>query len=222
MSPTLPHQPLGVFPAGYGASTGQPSVPNVMADVEACYAWLLTQGTKPGSIIAYGQSVSFSLTCIASLHCCPALHWCQSDELFSLHPGLLSGGLWADMPFGSKDAGPCWHCPAQPPGIWSAFHSSDPCPLQGLGMFLATRLPDQNSKRQPEALFVTLSCSRRHARDATQVDHVAVLAGCVLQHHAHAQDRSARPHHACAPFACCMLDMLTLQHQVFTHSFLRI
>lgn len=49
---------LGYDYSGYGASTGQHSVPNVMADIEACYDWLVTQGTKPGSIIAYGQSVS--------------------------------------------------------------------------------------------------------------------------------------------------------------------
>ena len=49
---------LGYDYSGYGVSTGQLSVLNVMADIEACYGWLLKQGTKPGSIVAYGQSVS--------------------------------------------------------------------------------------------------------------------------------------------------------------------
>ena len=39
---------LGYDYAGYGASQGEPSVLNALADIEACYQWLLcVKGNKP-------------------------------------------------------------------------------------------------------------------------------------------------------------------------------
>ena len=48
---------LGYDYAGYGASQGEPSVLNALADIEACYQWLLSvKGKQPRDIVLYGQS----------------------------------------------------------------------------------------------------------------------------------------------------------------------
>jgi hypothetical protein len=52
---------LGYDYSGYGASSGQPSVLNALADIEACYEWLRSvRSVAPQDIIAYGQSVRMS------------------------------------------------------------------------------------------------------------------------------------------------------------------
>ena len=48
---------LGYDYSGYGCSSGQPSVLNALADIEACYDWLRSRGQQPQDIVAYGQSV---------------------------------------------------------------------------------------------------------------------------------------------------------------------
>ena len=54
---------LGYDYAGYGASQGEPSVLNALADIEACYQWLLSvKGKQPRDIVLYGQS-RFVPTC---------------------------------------------------------------------------------------------------------------------------------------------------------------
>ena len=48
---------LGYDYAGYGASQGEPSVLNALADIEACYQWLLSvKGRQPRDTLLYGQS----------------------------------------------------------------------------------------------------------------------------------------------------------------------
>lgn len=47
---------LGYDYAGYGASQGEPSVLNALADIEACYQWLISvKGKQPSDIVLYGQ-----------------------------------------------------------------------------------------------------------------------------------------------------------------------
>ncbi|KAK9817194.1 hypothetical protein WJX72_010875 [[Myrmecia] bisecta] len=49
---------LGYDYSGYGCSTGTPSVANTIADINACFDWLLTaKGKKAMDIVLYGQSV---------------------------------------------------------------------------------------------------------------------------------------------------------------------
>jgi hypothetical protein len=43
--------------SGYGCSTGTPSVANTVADIDACYSWLLSRGFVPSEIVLYGQSI---------------------------------------------------------------------------------------------------------------------------------------------------------------------
>lgn len=43
--------------SGYGCSTGTPSVANTIADIDACYSWLLKKSISPSDIILYGQSI---------------------------------------------------------------------------------------------------------------------------------------------------------------------
>lgn len=54
---------LGYDYSGYGASSGQPTVLNTLADIDACYKWLLDHGKKPGDIVIYGQSVGSGPSC---------------------------------------------------------------------------------------------------------------------------------------------------------------
>lgn len=42
---------------GYGLSSGQPSIPALMQDAEACVKWLLSKGATQENIIAYGFSL---------------------------------------------------------------------------------------------------------------------------------------------------------------------
>ena len=47
---------LGYDYAGYGASQGEPSVLNSLADIEACYEWLISvKGQQPKDIVLYGE-----------------------------------------------------------------------------------------------------------------------------------------------------------------------
>ena len=47
---------LGYDYSGYGASDGQPSVLNSLADLDACYQWLISvKGMQPKDIVLYGK-----------------------------------------------------------------------------------------------------------------------------------------------------------------------
>ena len=47
---------LGYDYSGYGASEGEPSVLNSLADIDACYQWLTTvKGKQPKDIVLYGE-----------------------------------------------------------------------------------------------------------------------------------------------------------------------
>ncbi|KAL0042407.1 hypothetical protein WJX77_011444 [Trebouxia sp. C0004] len=55
---------LGYDYSGYGCSTGTPSVSNTLADINACYQFLLhVKGKRPQDIVVYGQSVGSGPTC---------------------------------------------------------------------------------------------------------------------------------------------------------------
>ncbi|KAL0049917.1 hypothetical protein WJX82_000780 [Trebouxia sp. C0006] len=55
---------LGYDYSGYGCSTGTPSVSNTIADINACYQFLLqVKGKRPQDIVVYGQSVGSGPTC---------------------------------------------------------------------------------------------------------------------------------------------------------------
>lgn len=55
---------LGYDYSGYGCSTGTPSVSNAIADIHACYQYLLqAKGKRPQDIVIYGQSVGSGPTC---------------------------------------------------------------------------------------------------------------------------------------------------------------
>ena len=47
---------MGFDYAGYGRSTGTPSVANTQADIAACVDWLRTCGKEDKDIILYGLS----------------------------------------------------------------------------------------------------------------------------------------------------------------------
>ena len=55
---------LGYDYSGYGRSTGNPSVSNAIADINACYQFLLqVKGKRPQEIVVYGQSVGSGPSC---------------------------------------------------------------------------------------------------------------------------------------------------------------
>lgn len=55
---------LGYDYSGYGCSTGTPSVSNAIADINACYQFLLqVKRKRPQDIVIYGQSVGSGPTC---------------------------------------------------------------------------------------------------------------------------------------------------------------
>ena len=55
---------LGYDYSGYGRSTGTPSVSNAVADINACYQFLLqVKGRRPQDIVVYGQSVGSGPSC---------------------------------------------------------------------------------------------------------------------------------------------------------------
>lgn len=76
---------LGYDYSGYGCSTGTPSVSNTIADINACYQFLLQEkNKKPQDIVVYGQSVGSGPTC--------DLGASQKDvKGIILHSPLLSG-----------------------------------------------------------------------------------------------------------------------------------
>ncbi len=52
---------LGYDYSGYGASDGEPSVLNSLADIDACYQWLTSvKGKQPKDIVLYGGVSSLS------------------------------------------------------------------------------------------------------------------------------------------------------------------
>ncbi len=64
MSKELRINVLGYDYSGYGCSTGTPSVSNTIADINACYQFLLqVKGKRPQDIVVYGQSVGSGPTC---------------------------------------------------------------------------------------------------------------------------------------------------------------
>ena len=64
MSKELRINILGYDYSGYGCSTGTPSVSNTIADINACYQFLLqTKGKRPQDIVVYGQSVGSGPSC---------------------------------------------------------------------------------------------------------------------------------------------------------------
>ena len=115
---------LGYDYSGYGCSSGQPTVLNALADIEACYDWLRSRGQQPQEIVAYGQSVSVSFrgcqgvpkgaTTFTSA-CCPLKVSLCSDA--SQHVLSDAGGLRAKLPPGSQGAQIRRSGAAQPPGI---------------------------------------------------------------------------------------------------------
>ena len=42
---------------GYGHSAGRPSAPDVLADADAVFAWLLSRGVRRERLVLYGQSL---------------------------------------------------------------------------------------------------------------------------------------------------------------------
>lgn len=78
---------LGYDYSGYGCSTGTPSVSNAIADIHACYHYLLQRkGKRPEDIVAYGQSVGSGPSCNLAA-CEPQL------KGLVLHSPLMSGRL---------------------------------------------------------------------------------------------------------------------------------
>lgn len=64
LSKVLSINVLGYDYSGYGCSTGTPSVSNAIADINACYHYLLhAKGKRPQDIVIYGQSVGSGPTC---------------------------------------------------------------------------------------------------------------------------------------------------------------
>jgi hypothetical protein len=49
--------------SGYGAATGEATVGNTMADMEAVYEYLVGRGVDPSNIVLYGQSVGTAPSC---------------------------------------------------------------------------------------------------------------------------------------------------------------
>jgi hypothetical protein len=74
---------VGVEYSGYGMSTGQPSVANIQADLEAAYDYVVASGVPPERIVAYGQSVGGG----------PVMALCATRQLAGviLHSPFLSG-----------------------------------------------------------------------------------------------------------------------------------
>ena len=54
---------MGYDYSGYGESTGIPTIANTIADIDACYQWLLQSGKRPQDIVLYGQSVGSGPSC---------------------------------------------------------------------------------------------------------------------------------------------------------------
>ena len=76
---------LGYDYSGYGCSTGTPSVSSTIADVNACYQFLLqVKGKRPQDVVVYGQSVGSGPTCELGAH--------EKDlKGIVLHSPLMSG-----------------------------------------------------------------------------------------------------------------------------------
>ena len=64
---------LGYDYAGYGASQGEPSVLNALADIEACYQWLLSVKGKQPETLCSMVSPAFVPTCKSGD--CKAINW---------------------------------------------------------------------------------------------------------------------------------------------------
>ena len=73
--------------SGYGCSTGSPTVSNTIADINACYQFLLqSKGKRPQDIVVYGQSVGSGPSC--------DLGAAEQDlKGIILHSPLMSGTL---------------------------------------------------------------------------------------------------------------------------------
>ena len=64
LSETLGVNVLGYDYSGYGWSTGKPSIRNTLADVRACYNYLVDElKVRPKDVVLYGQSVGSGPTC---------------------------------------------------------------------------------------------------------------------------------------------------------------
>jgi len=83
MTKQLGVEVVGVEYSGYGASSGKPSARNSLADVEAAYDFIVSQGVSPSRIVAYGQSVGSG----------PALYLAAKKPIGGvvLHSPMLSG-----------------------------------------------------------------------------------------------------------------------------------
>jgi pimeloyl-ACP methyl ester carboxylesterase len=94
---------VGVEYSGYGAASGKPSAGNTYADLEAAYELVVSLGTPPNRIVAYGQSVgSGPVACLASKH--------QLGGII-LHSPLLSGIKVVDpQPDHCCRPSCVWHC----------------------------------------------------------------------------------------------------------------
>lgn len=85
---------LGYDYSGYGCSTGTPSVSNAVADVHACYHYLLqNKGKQPEDIVAYGQSVGSGPSCNLAAHQPRLKGLVLHSPLMSGAPTLSSGML---------------------------------------------------------------------------------------------------------------------------------
>ena len=77
--------------AGYGKSTGQPSVANTLNDISACLEWLYAAGKQPSDIVLYGQSVGSG----------PSVYLAAVTEGMAglvLHSALASGAFISVLP----------------------------------------------------------------------------------------------------------------------------
>ena len=87
MSKELRINILGYDYSGYGCSSGTPSVSNTIADINACYQFLLqAKGKRPEDIVVYGQSVGSGPSCDLAA---------QEKDLkgLVLHSPLMSGKI---------------------------------------------------------------------------------------------------------------------------------
>ena len=85
MSKELRINILGYDYSGYGCSSGTASVSNTIADINACYHFLLqVKGRRPQDIVVYGQSVGSGPSCDLAA---------QEKDLkgLVLHSPLMSG-----------------------------------------------------------------------------------------------------------------------------------
>lgn len=93
---------LGYDYSGYGCSTGTPSVSSTIADVNACYQFLLqVKGKRPQDVVVYGQSVGSGPTCELGAHEKDlkgiVLHSPLMSGMRCISPSMSMWPSWADV-----------------------------------------------------------------------------------------------------------------------------